>query len=638
VADGIWRVSNAGDPLRFTYSVEKVVPEDPGRIPWAKSNDVAVFSDELCAVIIASYLLVYPDLSDFDRISLEFDVPDEWIVVCPHPREGDEYVVQARVGDPIADLLADQEIYMGVMKYYTEVPSTNTTVKLGTLEADDYGDIELRTPAEVDEYAQVAAVALARWEEFFGADPPPVYVLTPNFKRDHEGEWLKWRVTAGLNGMQYWNPHRWDEFLGHAFASWAMASPAPMLVEWGIALGIFQGYFSQTFSWELFDDPIYLAKRYLYYLMYDWMYEHHDRPPESYSIWQDEYDACFRWEFIGMLLDETIQERSAGAYTLEDAVRWMYGRYAGTGVKTSAVHLEQAIETSTGVEISDVFSLYVYCDAELPVYSYIAENRQEFVEQAHVLEAVHGHNYMHGHITPWFVNLVMAAALGEHLVHALQDLEYAVDVAEIILADYSLDSLTEEDIVDVLSDESGVDCSRFFTHWEDSFGRLPLDDFIAWLEDYSMRGNVVTQLTTYSPLGRGEMWGDATAGDILWDGALVESTPIELSIVVHDPAVVSTSSAGVQEARFGVEFWAENGWGRAIMDVEETSKTVFSHQYDDANATVKYFEKVQLPLVHVAENRWEGSLRILPSISITRFTVGEGEAAFGVNVQVEAAE
>ena len=437
--------------------------------------------------------------------------------------------------------------------------------------------------------------------------------------------------------MQYWPAHRWDELLGHCFMSWVNYPPAQMTAGWGIVKGVLEDYFSHTLAWELFEDPIYLAKRYLYYLLYEWMFDHHDRPVESYTVQRDEYDAYIRWEFIALLLDRTILARSEGSHSLEEAIRWLYGRYAGSGVSVDAQHLEEAIEIATGVEVSDIFQQYVYRAAKLPVYHLIEADREHFQQQASMLEMVHAHNYMHGHIVPWFLNIVLAAALGEHLPHALLGLEYGVDFAEHVLERYDLDSLTEQAVIEALSNLTGVDCSGFFSHWEDTYGVLSLSEVVAWLRVYSELGRDAVHRALFDESGRGPEWGASANGSITWVGALVESRPTQIQVCVTDSRLVETRG-GQHAVAFGVEFREPQGWGDAIIGFNARDKDVFSHKYDGEDPTVKYFEIVWLPVTRAGASEWQGQLSIRPYLSISRFTVGTNDDAFGVDALVVSSE
>jgi len=102
--------------------------------------------------------------------------------------------------------------------------------------------------------------------------------------------------------------------------------------------------------------------------------------------------------------------------------------------------------------------------------------------------------------------------------------------------------------------------------------------------------------------------------------------------VITDEMLINP--AGRPQTTFKVEFHSEEGWGDAIMGVAGHAKRLFSCEYDDAPFPVKYFESVLLRLTEVGENRWEGTVQIAPYRSIIRFTAGEGDDAFGVDVSV----
>lgn len=631
---GRWKLPAGGDSVIYEYNVARVVPWQSS-LPWAASTDVAVYIDDLCAVFMVAHMFVLPEFQAFTSIQVAFDVPDNWVIVAPWEEVEPRVYRVSWINRQLIGDFKNHHVYMGQMEFYAEDQSSGSVVKLGRLIADD-AVVEHRTQAEIDAAVEAMTKALGSLTDLFGENPFPVYTIVPNFRRYADGRWYQFRPHYIGNSLQYWPERRWDELIGHATIAW-MGAVAMLNAGKEFYNGMGENYYGLLYAWELYADPVYLTKRYLHYLLYEWMHTHHERPLSSYHCGTcDEYDVYFRWEFICLLLDREIQRRSSEQHTLADAVQWLYERYANPSKTIVATDLEQAIEVSTGTEISDVFRKYVYQDTKLPVYSYIEEDRALFLEQAATLEIVHLHNYMHGHIIPWFVNIVMAAALGEHLPHALLGLEYAVDFAEYVLERHDLNALSEADVVAALSSLSGIDCSGFFTYWEDTYGVLSVLEFVDWLTDYSELERGSSHPRLFNESGRGSGWGAIDGGDISWSEALEDSVPVPVLVTVSNASLIE-SRRGCPTVRFGVEFCDSQGWGDVVLGVDDKDKRLFSHEYDDWHAPVKYFETINLP-VAATESGWEGKLYVLPVPSITRFTVGQGEAAFGVDITVEPSE
>jgi hypothetical protein len=478
--EGRWSVRTSGRTVTYEYDVKNIVPWRSS-IPWSTSRDIGVYVDSECALFMAPYLFVFPERQEFSSIRVKFVVPATWAVATPYAFDGEYYMARRTTTSLLSDFVNRQQFYMGPMRFYAERNAAGCVVTFGQLKADE----NVRDPGsqrEVDAFADATVKTVLALSGLFGENPYDVFTMYTNFRR---AGWSFPGTRYFGNGYQYWPEGRWDELIGHTIFAWAGKGGNPLVMTQELAQGVLEDYYGQLLAWELFRDPAYLAKMYWYYLMYEWMYDHRDRPFQSYMGTTDEYEAYFRWEFIALLLDREIRRSTGGARTLADALRWLYERYERSGRVVGASDLERAIREATGVDLSDTFDEYVYGEAKLPVYPYLAGYRQHFIDYVPAFEGLRYHDYPHGHVIALFVDTVLAAALGEHLVWTLQGEARAEDFANEILRRFSLDDLTESDVTSLLSEMTGEDCSGFFTHWQRSYGRLDLADLIAWLRDYS---------------------------------------------------------------------------------------------------------------------------------------------------------
>jgi len=484
--EGRWRVALSGDRLSYAYNVDRVVRWHPN-IPWGTSNDVAIYFDDQCGIFMAPYMFIYPVLDGYAEIRVSFEVPDSWHVITPYDSDGNDWVVHAATGDRLASFLLTQGIYMGEMPFSSEFQVGACTVRFGKLPCDD--ELWISTQADVDQYVQAAAKSMEALRGLFGDNPYHAFVLYTNFRRSVSAtQELYYQGGRYMgNALQHWPEHRWDELVGHmalAWCSWSTVHPSPLRADRTIEKGILEDYYGHILAWEAFQDEAYLGKIYQYYLMYEWMTDHHDRPPSSYVTQMDEYDAYLRWEFIGLLLDAEIQRRSALRFSLADVIRWLYKLYAFTDHVVSPSDLELETMVSTGIDVSDLFRNYVYQDRLLPVYDLISSYRSHFEAYPAIMAETRYRDDLCGHVVPLFIDMVLAASLSSHLAWGIHGERYNVQFADRIFETFSIDSLTEADVVDVLSDMSGTDCSKFFTHWEDSYGVLTIEDVRAWLTAY----------------------------------------------------------------------------------------------------------------------------------------------------------
>jgi hypothetical protein len=626
MGEGRWSVRTSRNRLSYEYDITKVIPWR-ANIPWGTSDNIAVYIDDECGVIMAPYFFIYPARQEFTFIRVEFDVPTRWQVVTPYIPEGDSYGAQKVTQSLLNDFICRQQIYMGPMRFYAERDVAGCVVKFGKLAADD-NNRELTSQKGVDAYVDATARTISALTDLFGENPYGVFTMYANFFHNVGSQLFKFEGTRYMgNGYQYWPEHRWDELVGHAALAWI---GGPLLAEFAVVKGIYEDYYGQLLAWELFSDPAYLAKMYLYFLMYEWIYDHHDRNSASYLGHRDEYDAYFRWEFIGLLLDREIQQKTNNEKSLCDALRWLYGRYANSGYIVKPSDLEQAIHSATGVSVSDLFSRYVYGQAKLPVYRYLATYKSHFLKYSKTFTQVFGHEEYCGHTIPFFIQIVLAAALSEHLPWGLLCEEYPLEFATHVLRNYDLDTLSEKDVIEALSTLTGADCSDFFTDWEGSYGRLTLVSIVDWLRDFSSgcSSQRASEATTDSA-GRLREAGFTDAGTISWTGPLKQGEPKELTITVYDESYI-TWWQGKPTTQFWVEFDSTSGWGHTILGIPVSQKEKWSW-------SIKFFEEVRIVLTKSGDS-WIGTVTIVPRHSVRRLAVGpppqEDRPFFGVDVFV----
>jgi len=263
---------------------------------------------------------------------------------------------------------------------------------------------------------------------------------------------------------------------------------APLWADVRIEKGIVEDYYGHKLAYDLFRDTAYQAKTLLYYYLYEWMREHTISATSSYAGGIGEFDAYVRWEFVGMLLDKVIQERSGGSSSLGSAMRWLYERYSNTGHVVGISDLEWAITAATGVDVGDVFSRYVYGGTKLPVYEYIKGYADAFQDYPLVCRDAFHNGCYKGHVLPLFIDLVLAGSLAPHIPWGLHYGGYAETFAERILEDRAPADITESDVVETLTGLARQDCSEFFEAWAESYGLLTIEQVRAWLEDLTSRG------------------------------------------------------------------------------------------------------------------------------------------------------
>lgn len=482
---GIWKVDSIGSSLTLEYDIDKVIPFG---YYTPNQNEISVYLSDEGGVIMAPYFFIYPDVADANSIQIKFEVPADWMVVTPYLPEGDHFEVQRITRSLLVDFINRQQIYMGKMKFYAELEIDNCTVKLGVLEADKSHDTmeTYRTQADVENALSVIVKCLENLVDLFGENPYRVFTMYTRFSPSSGGPRFPDERYMG-NGYAYWCEHRWDELLGHMIYAFVANAGipgcgcAPLLAEEEIMKGIGEMYYGPKLAWGLFNDSVYLGKSYYWYLIYE-------RFSQSDKIGWWEFPVYLKGPFVGLMLDNEIQEATGGAKSLNDVMKYLYSTYKNTGHIVDYHDLQVATKTVTGEDFPELFSRYIYGNEKIP-YKYIQNYKSYFLDYPdRFVEAYRFAEVpLYGYTIPLFINIELIVHREEHVpmgafIFASNNVK---NFADYMLSHYTIDNLTERDVEEALGALTGADCSGFFTRWEESYGRLSLEELKDWLRDYS---------------------------------------------------------------------------------------------------------------------------------------------------------
>tara|TARA_Y100000294_G_C8555827_1_gene337158 strand:- start:88 stop:2139 length:2052 start_codon:yes stop_codon:yes gene_type:complete len=481
--DGKWRINSPGSTVTVDYDIKKIIYFD-----WPHlyaSNELAVYIDDEYGFLMAPFFFIYPD-TDIESIQIKFDVPDDWKVLTQYLEEDDHFTVE-QTGTSLLSSFITRQLYMGKMKFYAEEWAGSCKVQMGVPEGDD-NYWELQTLEEVENYVHATALALAEFTRVFGDNPYSVYTMYPNFQEYLDEQWFGFQGWYIGNGLQYWPEHRWSELTCHMSLSFmSMWFDSPLKVEFNIEKGIGEMYYGHTLAWLLFNDETYLAQMYYWYLVYDRM--HGTWLTDALFAGNKEYPAYVKGEWVALLLDKKIQEVTQGSKSLDNVMNNLYSKYKQTGHEVSYQDLQNEVESITGSDFSAFFSQYVNGDEKIPVYQYVEPYKEYFLNLPDVLEETF-HLRLYGKTFPLFILIEMTINLQEHIMAGMYYQPYLDEFADYILSSYSIEQITESDVENALSQLTGKDCSGFFDRWENSFGRLSLEELKEWL--YAYQGNAPT--------------------------------------------------------------------------------------------------------------------------------------------------
>ncbi|MGQ9898202.1 MAG: M61 family metallopeptidase [Acidobacteriota bacterium] len=106
----------------------------------------------------------------------------------------------------------------------------------------------------------------------------------------------------------------------------------------------------------------------------------------SFDAWLTPDDNNVRVDFytkgalVALLLDLDIRQRTGGAKSLDDAMRWLYATYAERGRGYPENGMQLAVEAITEASYADFFARYVHGTDELPYGEYLMAAGLELVE------------------------------------------------------------------------------------------------------------------------------------------------------------------------------------------------------------------------------------------------------------------
>jgi PGF-pre-PGF domain-containing protein len=625
---GIWRVDSVGSSLTLEYDIEKMVPFG---YYTPNQNEISVYLVDDGGVIMPPYFFIYPDVDDANSIQIKFNVPADWKVVTPYVPEGDHFEVQRITQSLLVDFINRQVIYMGKMKFYAEQENYNCTFKFGVLEIDkSYETVEhLKTQADVENVLNISVNCFKTLMDLFGEkqNPYKVFVLYTNyFAPSPNGPGFPPHRYNG-NCYAIFKEHQWDIQVGHMIYAFEIAksgiwSTAPLFMNWIIMKGFGEMYYGPVLAWRMFKDPIYPGRLYYWYLVYE-------RFSQSNKTTWWEFPQYIKGPFVALMLDSEIKNATNGTKSLDDVMKYLYSTYKNTGYEVDYPDIEAAAKTIIGKDFSELFSRYVYGNEKIP-YRYIQDYKPYFLDFPHRFPEVYGYSTnpplysLYSNTIPFFINteiLVRQVEQNEEKYHAPQnaffDIEFNLkNFADYMLSHYTVDNLTEKDVEDALSAVTGADCSGFFTRWENSYGRLSVEEVKDWLHDYSKGqegggetpggggGTPPTMITYYlPPLKKGENFSIRVENTAISEIALEAENDISgASFAVWEltgkPAGIAVEPSGATYKYLNVE--TEN-----LTDAQIGSVTIrFSVEKSWINANGIGISTVTLNRYNPAASAW----------------------------------
>ena len=616
---GIWKVDSVGSSLTLEYDIDKIVPFG---YYTPNQNEISVYLSDEGGVIMAPYFFIYPDVTDVNSVQIKFNVPTDWMVVTPYIPEGDHFEVQRITRSLLIDFLNRQQIYMGKMKFYAERQVENCTIKFGVLEADKGWDAtsKFKTQADVESALDAVAKCFETLVDFFGENPYKVFTMYTQFSPSQDPDAPRFPGDRYYgNGQQFWEEHIWDEEIGHMiYAFMAMhaniSDSSPLIATEAIAKGFGEFYYGPKLAWKIFEDPIYPGILYYWYLVYERFLQ---------SEWNNNYWFWYlKYPFVALMLDNEIQNATNGAKSLDDVMRYLYSTYKNTGHVVDDHDLQNTVETVTGKNFSELFSKYVYGNEKIP-YKYIQDYKPHFLDFPQRFENTYGFrpSHLYGHKIPFFINTEIIVPQGVEQECAKNSALFTItynlkNFADYMLSHYTVDNLTEKDVEDALSAVTGADCSGFFTRWENSYGRLSVEEVKDWLHDYSKGqegggetpggggGTPPTMITYYlPPLKKGENFSIRVENTAISEIALEAENDISgASFAVWEltgkPAGIAVEPSGATYKYLNVE--TEN-----LTDAQIGSVTIrFSVEKSWINANGIGISTVTLNRYNPAASAW----------------------------------
>ena len=600
-----WEVSTSQKNIVIEYDIKKIIPYVGGLPNPPKRSEVAVYIDDIGGLLIGEYFFIVPFNCSEKNIKIKFDLPQGWSIVCPYLDRGTLFEVPKITNNLINNFLKRQGVYFGEMKYYSERKVDHCTIKFGKLENDEQSEIS--SQEDIDFYVQRTAEAVKKFTKIFGENPYPIFSMYTNFR--NEGySYPGTREIAG--GYQYWPPDRYDELIGHLQYSWFSfpnQGDSPISANDFIAKGLGESYLSCKIAYEITGDKHYLGKIYYYYLVYK------RALGNKYMSKHEIGESYYKGAVFGIYLDKLIQEETNGSKSIEDVFGYLYKKYKNSGKHIKIKELKEAVNAITNKDHSAIFNKYVYGNEEIPVDNYIGEYMSGFDEFLKVLESNEWGRPYRSHAIPFFIDIEMAIPLSGHIPFGILCMQYQEEFAEYVRQNYNIDVLTKGDVEDALSELTGEDCSGFFTRWENSYGRLSLDELKSWLKGKYYKNGI-------SFFGAGSQV--IVVGNNTPDIEYAETLEEELNPSIGNVRfLIGGPVANDWTKRYIREFSKEvsneyPGTGRGIIEVKEIGGIIYvllaGSDRDGTNAAVQIFlELEKLPDKPIIVDWNDGDPRII---------------------------
>ncbi len=467
----ILEVKLNSDQLFLEYEVEKKLffPE-----PFVPNQLLAViYTTDNYAYFGSKYIFLIPERINVPQIiKVNFDLPDSWEVFAPFKKIDNYYSVKENKVISHLGHFKQSAFYMGEVEFRAEKSSNNSTHQIAKLKGDK-DSYSFTTKDEANNFINKVSKIYNYYSEIFNLNPYPADLWLPQTRDYVDGKQLQPALNNTGNGWHYYPDDREFGITCHMVQTFMGRDKSrPMMAETAIFKGIGEYYLGHLSAYELFNKDLELGKMYYTYLVYD-------RIQENDVAQHYEYEYMKGYA-LAVYLNNRIKEISHDNYSLKDVIRGLSNKYALKDHRITFSDLQEVIYKLTGNRMDKEFNKYVYGEQKIPAYQYIKEYKDNFEELDKNLDNKHN-TKLGGHITPLFINIELTLHNNQHIMSGIYMPIYLDQFYEQVKSNYSIEQLTKTDVESILTELAGKDCSGFFNRWEDSFGKLSLEELKDWL-------------------------------------------------------------------------------------------------------------------------------------------------------------
>ena len=409
---------------------------------------------------------------DFDEVYVEYDLPAGWQAATHFTPLGDNRFKVEGSPDWHTDMLANVT-RIGTVLHQVEKEIAGITYTFYVFDSvyENRGLVEFWEPdygttpeVEMEAYIDLTAASVGSLSDVFGFWPGGNRYIITTKVTDHD----ELHSIVGFKyWMQAWTRERHPDVPHHVAHAWIWREPINLqAAEHDLIMEGMPTYYQAALMREITGEERWLGLHYIHYLILERAWQFGLENKRTVKVYAQSHMQI-------LALNDFIKEHSGGQKDINDLMAYLGQNFGLAGEPFSREEFKVAIESVSGADSAVVDNFYTsYLAGEVasefpPVAGLIDSYREPFFQwldtyDAYPEEAASGNRTM----------ILIAMEIGLHTSegfpseHIIAGRAGLYDLNEFRQKISEREPISEQDVIAVLSDITGVDQADFFTFYQ----------------------------------------------------------------------------------------------------------------------------------------------------------------------------